>query len=136
MAESKKKAEEVNLSEIQDMVKAMLDQAKAEAAKIVEEARAATGKMPGMTPEEREAHEAHMNELVEVKLFKDTGKYKDDVFVSVNGENVLIQRGVRVKIKRKHAEALDNSELQDYETAELITRKVKEGEKSAKDAGL
>ena len=136
MAESKKKAEELKAEDLQAMVKAILEEAKAEAAKIVEEAKAAVGQNTGMTPEEREAHEAYMNELVEVKLFKDSGKYKDDVFVSVNGETVLIQRGVRVKIKRKFAEALDNSELQDYETAELITRKVKEGEKSAKDAGL
>lgn len=136
MAESKKKAEELNASDIQAMVKAILDEAKAEAAKIVEDAKEAVGKKAGMTPEEKAAHDAYMNEYVEVKLFKDSGKYKDDVFVSVNGETVLIQRGVRVKIKRKFAEALDNSELQDYETAELITRKVQEGEMSAKAAGL
>ena len=136
MAESKKKAEELKAEDIQAMVKAILDEAKAEAAKIVEDAKAATGRKTGMTPEEMEAHEAYMNEYVEVKLFKDSAKYKDDVFVAVNGENVLIQRGIRVKIKRKFAEALDNSELQDYETAELITRKVKEGKQSAKDAGI
>lgn len=136
MAENKKKAEELKADDIQAMVKAILDEAKAEAAKIVKDAEKAVGKKTGMTQEEKEAHDAYMNEYVEVKLFKDSGKYKDDVFVSVNGETVLIQRGVRVKIKRKFAEALDNSELQDYETAELITCKVKEGEKAAKAAGL
>ena len=49
--------------------------------------------------------------------------YKDDVFVSVNGENCVIKRGERVKIKRKFAEILDNSEHQDYETAQLIEQK-------------
>ena len=61
-----------------------------------------------------------MEEYVEVKLFKDNDKYKDDVFVAVNGENCVIKRGERVKIKRKFAEVLDHSEHQDYETSKLI----------------
>ena len=60
------------------------------------------------------------NELVPFEAFKDNDKYKDDVFVSVNGENCVIKRGERVKIKRKFAEVLDHSEHQDYETSKLI----------------
>lgn len=131
-----KNGSELSMEELRKQVADILAQAKDEARKIVEEAKEAAGTKDAMTPEERAAHEAHMNELVEVKLFKDSGKYKDDVFVGVNGETIAIQRGVRVKIKRKFAEVLDNSEHQDYETAELITRKVKEGEKSAKAAGV
>ena len=52
------------------------------------------------------------NELVEVELFKDNDKYKDDVYVSVDGEHIQIKRGVKVKIKRKFAEVLANSEAQ------------------------
>lgn len=52
------------------------------------------------------------DELVEVELFKDGGKYKNDVFVSVNNEHIQIKRGERVKIKRKFAEVLENSERQ------------------------
>ena len=60
------------------------------------------------------------DDLVEVMLFKDSGKYKDDVFVAVNGVGCLIKRGEPVKIKRKFAEVLQNSMKQDQSTAELI----------------
>ena len=63
---------------------------------------------------------------MEVKLFKDNNKYKDDVFVAVNGENCVIKRGERVKIKRKFAEVLDLSDRQDYETSKLIEQKSTE----------
>ena len=128
---AEKKTGEVNLADVQKQIAAMLAEAKAEAAKIVADAQAATGKpATGMTKEELAAHKAEMDELVEIKLFKDTGKYKDDVFVSVNGETVAIKRGERVKIKRKFAEVLDNSEHQDYETAQLIEKKQREYEKA------
>ena len=114
---------EINLADVQAQIAAMLAEAKAEAQKIVDEAKASVGKGDSMTAEERAAHEAYMNEEVEVKLFKDNNKYKDPVFVGVNGETIAIERGVRVKIKRKFAEVLDNSDAQDYETSLLIERK-------------
>ena len=67
---------------------------------------------------------------MEVKLFKDNTKYKDDVFVSVNGENCVIKRGERVKVKRKFANVLDMSDMQDYETSKLIEKKSDEFAKS------
>ena len=67
-------------------------------------------------------------ELVEVKLFKDNDRYKDDVFVGCNGETIAIQRGVKVHIKRKFAEILEHSELQDFETTELIKSMVEASE--------
>lgn len=73
----------------------------------------------------------YMEEYVEVKLFKDNDKYKDDVFVQVNGENCVIKRGERVKIKRKFAEVLDHSEHQDYETSKMIERATGSGKKMA-----
>ena len=36
-------------------------------------------------------------EKVRVKLFKDNGRYKSDLFVSVNGVNYMIRRGVEVE---------------------------------------
>ena len=124
-------AQTVDLATVQAEIAKMLADAKAEAAKIVEDAKKAVDPTPGgMTAEELAAHKAYMNELVEIKLFKDTGKYKDDVFVSCNGETVAIKRGERVKIKRKFAEILDNSEHQDYETAQLIEQKTGEFAKS------
>ena len=59
-------------------------------------------------------------ELVEIMLFKDSGKYADDVFVAVNGETCQVQRGVPVKIKRKFAEVIKHSMEQDASTAQLI----------------
>lgn len=112
---------DVNPADIQEQIAKMLDQAKEEAKRIVEEARAATkGEMSAEEKAEREKQKKYWDELVEVKLFKDNSKYKDDVFVSVNGDNCLIKRGERVKIKRKFAEVLEQSDMQDAHTARLI----------------
>ena len=64
--------------------------------------------------------EAYLNEYVSVKLFKDKGKYKEPVYVAVNGQNCVIKRGEWVKIKRKFALVLDQSEIQDMQTAEML----------------
>ena len=64
--------------------------------------------------------EAYMNEYVVVKLFRDNDRYKDDVYVAVNGQNCVIKRGEWVKIKRKFAMVLDQSEIQDMQTAEYL----------------
>ena len=80
--------------------------------------------------EEQERERQYMAEKVPIELFKDNGKYKDDVFVAVNGENCVIKRGERVQIKRKFAEVLDHSEHQDYETSLLIEQKTREGAKA------
>ena len=131
MAEKK---QEMTMEELREQMQAMLAQAKAEAAALVENARAeaariaaeAKGAPVGMSAEERAAYEAYMNEEVEVKLFRDNDKYKDPVFVGCNGETIAIQRGEKVKIRRKFAEILDNSDKQDYETGLLIRRKCAE----------
>lgn len=125
------KNEALTLEQVQAQIAGMLAEAKAEAAKIVADAKAQVkgGESP-VSAEERAAQEAHMNELVDVKLFKDNDKYKEPVFVAVNGESIAIERGVRVKIKRKFAEVLDNSDNQDYETALLIEAKSSEGRKA------
>ena len=64
--------------------------------------------------------EAWLNEYVEVKLFKDNDKYKDDVYVAINGKNCVIRRGEWTRIRRKFALLLDQSEIQDLRTAELM----------------
>lgn len=73
-------------------------------------------------PDVQMTHRNPGEELVEILLFKDSGKYKDDVFVAVNGETCQIKRGVPVKIKRKFAEVLQHSMQQDAATAQLIER--------------
>ena len=64
--------------------------------------------------------EAYLNEYVAVKLFRDNDRYKDDVYVAVNGQNCIVKRGEWVKIKRKFALVLDQSEVQDMQTAEYL----------------
>ena len=107
------------MEDVRAMVAAMLAEEKAKASEAEAQAKA-----------QRERDAARMEELVEIKLFKDNGKYKDDVFVSVNGETIAIKRGERVKIKRKFAEVLENSDHQDQETARLIEEKSSEGRKA------
>ena len=67
-------------------------------------------------------YEDYLNEYISVKLFKDNDRYKDDVYVAVNGQNCIIKRGEWVKIKRKYALVLDSSEIQDMRTAEFIEK--------------
>ena len=66
------------------------------------------------------AAEAYLEEYVAVKLFRDNDRYKDDVYVAVNGHNCVIRRGEWVRIKRKFAMVLDQSEIQDMQTAEML----------------
>ncbi|MBQ4526841.1 MAG: hypothetical protein II998_02085 [Clostridia bacterium] len=61
---------------------------------------------------------AYYNELVSVRLFKDNDKYRDDVFVAVNGVGMIVPRGKEVEIPRKYAIALKNSQAQDSFAAE------------------
>lgn len=127
----KKEEQDINLNDVQAQVAAILEQAKKEAAKIVEDAKAASkGDMTADQKAAREAENAEGEELVEVKLFKDNDKYREPVFVGCNGETIAIERGVRVKIKKKFADILDNSEHQDYETSVMIEKKSSEFAKS------
>lgn len=75
-------------------------------------------------------------ELVSVQLFKDSEKYKNDVTLHVNGQRVTIQRGKVVRIKRKFAEVLEHSQMQDAQTADLITRKQDEFKSQSKALGV
>lgn len=61
-------------------------------------------------------------EYVEVELFRDNGRYKDDVLVCVNGESCQIQRGVRTKIKRKFYWAIQNQMRQDKATSIMLAK--------------
>ena len=64
------------------------------------------------------------DDLVEITLFRDNEKYKDDVYVCVNGEGCLIRRGETVYIKRKFAEVLEQSDRQDLYAAGLMDREA------------
>ena len=133
MANEKKadKVESFNLADVAKQVEEMLAKAKAEAEKIVADAKASVSSE--LTEEQKKAIEdrkAYWNEYVEITLFKDNNKYRDDVPIGINGEICMVQRGKKVKIKRKYADVLENSNRQDFETSELIDRKSKEFAKS------
>lgn len=131
MANAKPKEEAINLTDVAKQVEEMLANAKLEAEKIVANAKAqVSGELTEEQKKASEERKKYWNEYVEVFLFKDNNKYKDDVFVSVNGENCVIQRGKKVKVKRKFANVLENSGIQDFETSELIDRKSNEFAKS------
>lgn len=70
-----------------------------------------------------EEERAWLNEKVPIRLFKDNDRYKDDVYVCVNGERILIKRGENVEIPRKFALVLEQSMEQDNATARLIDEK-------------
>jgi hypothetical protein len=118
------------------LIAKMLEEAKAEAKAIIEGAKeeaktVASGKTA--MSEEAKKLDAYWNEEVEIQLFKDSGKYKDDVYVAVNGENCLIQRGKPVKVKRKFAETLRRSLEQDNETADMIRELESDYERKSKE---
>ena len=76
--------------------------------------------MAGKTEEQTSVNEkaqtspqGNTNELVAIKLFYDGEKYKDDVFVAVNGRRFLIKRGETVMVPEYVKEVLDNSQKQD-----------------------
>ena len=73
---------------------------------------------------------------VKVHLFRDNDKYKDDVFVCVNGATALIQRGKTVEVSPAIAEALENSMQQDAYTAELIGKEVSESRARLERGGI
>ena len=131
MATKETKAESIDLADVTRQIEKMLAEAKKEAEKIVADAKASVS--GELTEEQKKANEerkAYWNELVEVRLFKDNNKYKDDVFVAVNGDNIQLKRGEKVMIKRKYANVLENSDMQDYETSKLIEQKSSEFAKS------
>lgn len=68
----------------------------------------------------------YMNQMVSIRLFKDNSRYKDDLYVAVNGDNCVIKRGSWVKVKRKFAEVIDRSLIQDQLTGDFMDNKERE----------
>lgn len=68
----------------------------------------------------RDTNESYLNEYVDVRLFKDNGKYKEPLYVGINGKNCMIPRGEFVRIKRKFAFLIEQSEIQEMKAAETL----------------
>lgn len=90
-----------------------------------------------MAEEKKTAKSAEVTEKVEdmvcIELFKDDGKYKDDVFVAVNGKAYLIQRGIPVKVPKAVAEVLNNSKKQKNEASNMMEQISAEFERKTKE---
>ncbi len=121
---TKKNAEEMikeeskmTIEEVEAKIKKMLEEAEEKARKI------AMGIKSEDFTEAEKREIARGEEYIEVKLFKDNDKYKDDVYVAVGNQNCLIKRGVPVRIKRKFFNVLTQSNEQDLKTAQLIEEK-------------
>ena len=82
------------------------------------------------------SQEEWLNEYVEIKLFKDNDKYKDDVYVAINGKNCVIRRGEWTRIRRKFALLLDQSEIQDLRTAELMSEQSNRFAAASRSMGM
>ena len=65
---------------------------------------------------------------VKIELFYDGAKYKDPVFVSVNGESYMIQRGVEVEVPVYVVEVLENSRKQDKHAKNYMKQLQREGD--------
>ena len=83
-----------------------------------------------MTPEEGAVPENQGEPMEKIFLFKDDGAYKDDLFVSVNGRNFQIQRGVEVEVPACVAEVIRNSDRQkqlaEQRLEKLVEQYIKE----------
>ena len=68
------------------------------------------------------------DEMVSIRLFSDNGRYKGDLFVSVNGVNYQIKRGVTVQGPPEVAEVIPHSEEQDAQSAARMEAIIARGE--------
>lgn len=102
----------------------IIAKAKAEAAAIVAEAQAKAAETLEAATTAPQGAQPQGEELVPIRLFKDNDKYKDDVFVAVNGRSFQIKRGETVQVPAYVAEVLEQSMAQDNATANLIERET------------
>ena len=111
----------------------IISKAKAEAAAILAEAEAKAKETVEAAKETAPAgKEAKGEKMVPIRLFKDNGKYKDDVFVAVNGRSFQIKRGENVMVPDYVAAVLEQSMAQDMATANLIEEESSRYEAEAK----
>ena len=68
------------------------------------------------------------DEMVSIRLFSDNGRCKGDLFVSVNGVNYQIKRGVTVQVPPEVAEVIQHSEEQDAQSAARMEAIIARGE--------
>ncbi len=114
-------------TEVMEAVEAVMDAAMEATAEAKEESEAVEAVMDAVA-----ANEAYMKETVEIELFYDGEKYKDDVLVGVNGKTWQIKRGEKVKVPRFVAEVIRNSMEQDKVSANQRRKMESDFEREAK----
>ncbi|MBQ6945367.1 MAG: hypothetical protein IJN43_13715 [Ruminococcus sp.] len=125
------------LKALDEKIAKMLLAAEEKANEIIEAAEKRAAEMNGAKVDADTAKaNAELEEYVEIQLFKDNDKYKDDVYVAVNGENCLIKRGIKTKIKKKFALVLEQSSMQDLMTGQYMDTKAAEYEASAREHNM
>lgn len=110
-------------ADIEKKIEAMLLAAEEKASKIIASARATQGESGHIPYEKRSdvaAEIARGEENVPLRLFRDNERYKDDVYVSIGGKNVLIKRGEPVMVKRKFRNIIDQSKRQNAHALDYI----------------
>lgn len=65
---------------------------------------------------------ARNEEYVGIQLIKDNDKYSEPLFVAVNGENCVIQRGIPVRVKRKFLNVINESFEQDGRAVAMMEK--------------
>ena len=115
----------------EERANAVIEKAEKAAEEIVKKATKATDKTS--TDEENKKIQDELEEYTVVQLFKGDGKYADDVFLAVNGENCVVKRGYPVKIKKKFALILEQSYQQDIMANEYMSQKQDEFFKKANE---
>ena len=115
----------------EERANAVIEKAEKAAEEIVKKATKATDKTS--TDEENKKINDELEEYTVVQLFKVDGKYADDVFLAVNGENCVVKRGYPVKIKKKFALILEQSYQQDIMANEYMSQKQDEFFKKANE---
>lgn len=131
---SKKEQNETVLAEVDARIAEMLKAAEEKANAIIEAAEKKTGKKEQSEAVKRA--NAAGEQYVTIKLFKDGGKYKDDVFVAVNGEGCSVPRGIPVRIKKKFADVLEQSDIQDFETTQYMDAEAARFERETLEKNL
>lgn len=121
-----------NKALMEELKKEILAEAKAEAKKIIADAKAeakaevekiaADAKKKSEPYHETEEEIARANEKVKIRLFKDKDKYNMDVLVILNGQSYLIQRGVEVEVPRKVADVIACSDAQTGLAADVVSK--------------
>lgn len=61
-------------------------------------------------------------ETVRIRLFKDEYRYKQPLYVSINGKNWLIKRGVEVEVPKYVADFISQLEAEDQRIWEKVAK--------------